>query len=318
MSNDSRTVRRIFGVFQSRKQSAVEVFSHFVKAVKIDRQIFAAFLTQQIILLFHTVVNHFDTAVDQPDIFDFSGGFFPDDRTAVGGIAQIIEFDITNFGRLFHAVVQNIFILYNAVKIAHFFRAIVHFERGSELRIGYKEAVSAAVVPAAGFAVVQLKIFIFGQRSFGRYDQILIAERIFRIALTEFKRCGNFFKVFAIHTAVKVSTNDSFAQTPPSADSYETSNLGVQIEKADYKLGQDGNVIGFICLNKEKSIKVEFVGERSYSTQMTQADRQAADLVYRLSQTLSVITQINKEIDEAKQKIAFIEKRMEERAHQTN
>lgn len=120
------------------------------------------------------------------------------------------------------------------------------------------------------------------------------------------------------HTAVKVSTNDSFAQTPPSADSYETSNLGVQIEKADYKLGQDGNVIGFICLNKEKSIKVEFVGERSYSTQMTQADRQAADLVYRLSQTLSAITQINKEIDEAKQKIAFIEKRMEERAHQTN
>ena len=120
------------------------------------------------------------------------------------------------------------------------------------------------------------------------------------------------------HTAVKVSTNDSFAQTPPSADSYETSNLGVQIEKADYKLGQDGNVIGFICLNKEKSIKVEFVGERSYSTQMTQADRQAADLVYRLSQTLSAITQLNKEIDEAKQKIAFIEKRMEERAHHTN
>lgn len=120
------------------------------------------------------------------------------------------------------------------------------------------------------------------------------------------------------HTAVKVSTNDSFAQTPPSADSYETSNLGVQIEKADYKLGQDNNVIGFICLNKEKSIKVEFVGERSYSTQMTQADRQAADLVYRLSQTLSAITQLNKEIDEAKQKIAFIEKRMEERAHQTN
>ena len=120
------------------------------------------------------------------------------------------------------------------------------------------------------------------------------------------------------HTAVKVSTNDSFAQTPPSADSYETSNLGVQIEKADYKLGQDDNVIGFICLNKERNIKVEFVGERSYSTQMTQADRQAADLVYRLSQTLSAITQLNKEIDEAKQKIAFIEKRMEERAHQTN
>lgn len=111
------------------------------------------------------------------------------------------------------------------------------------------------------------------------------------------------------HTAVKVSTNDSFAQTPPSADSYETSDLGVQIEKADYKLGEDDNVIGFICLNKEKSIKVEFVGERSYTTQMTQADRQAADLVYNLSQTLSAITQLNKEIEEANQKIAFIERK---------
>ena len=120
------------------------------------------------------------------------------------------------------------------------------------------------------------------------------------------------------HTAVKVSTNDSFAQTPPSADSYETSNLGVQIEKADYKWGEDDNVMGFVCLNKGRNIKVEFLGERSYTTQMTQADREAADLVYNLSQTLSAITQLNKQIEEANQKIAFIKKRMEERAYQTN
>ena len=44
------------------------------------------------------------------------------------------------------------------------------------------------------------------------------------------------------HTSVKVTAPDgTFAQTPPSKDSYETSDLGEQIEKADYKLGEDGS-----------------------------------------------------------------------------
>ncbi len=33
-------------------------------------------------------------------------------------------------------------------------------------------------------------------------------------------------------------------------------------EKADYKLGEDGNVIEFLNLNKDKNIRVEFIGDR--------------------------------------------------------
>lgn len=117
------------------------------------------------------------------------------------------------------------------------------------------------------------------------------------------------------HTAVRVScTDNSFAQTPPSADSYETSDLGIQIEKADYKLGEDDNVIGFVCLNGERNIQVEFLGDKNFKTQMSKADKEAASMVYDLSLTLSAITQLNKEIEEAKQKIEFIESK----THQSN
>ena len=60
------------------------------------------------------------------------------------------------------------------------------------------------------------------------------------------------------HISVKVIAPDgSFAETPASKDSYETTDLGEKIEKADYKIGEDGNVIGFLYLNKDKSIKVK-------------------------------------------------------------
>lgn len=115
------------------------------------------------------------------------------------------------------------------------------------------------------------------------------------------------------HTAVKVSANGSFAETPPSTDSYETSDLGIQIEKADYKLGKDGNVIGFITLNKDKNIRVDYIGERPYTTNMSANDRQAAASLYELSQILSAITQINKEKEEATLKMEFVKKKIEER-----
>ncbi|MBE6287148.1 MAG: hypothetical protein E7099_03010 [Mediterranea massiliensis] len=115
------------------------------------------------------------------------------------------------------------------------------------------------------------------------------------------------------HTAVKVSANDNFAETPPSTDSYETSDLGIQIEKADYKMGKDGNVIGFITLNKDKNIRVDYIGERPYTTNMTSNDRQAAASLYELSQILTAITQINEEKKEANLKIQFVKKKMEER-----
>ncbi|KAB5016071.1 hypothetical protein GAC71_19615, partial [Bacteroides thetaiotaomicron] len=90
------------------------------------------------------------------------------------------------------------------------------------------------------------------------------------------------------HVGVKVTTPDgSFAETPTSKDSYETSDMNEKIEKADYKLGEDGNVIEFLNLNKDKNIRVEFIGDRRYTTTMSPTDRQAVAGVYELSKILS-------------------------------
>lgn len=114
------------------------------------------------------------------------------------------------------------------------------------------------------------------------------------------------------HLGVKVIAPDgSFAETPSSKDSYETTDMGEKIEKADYKMGEDGNVIGFLYLNRDKNIRVEYIGERKYTTTMTPADRQALAAVYELSQLLASIQQIQKEREEANLKIGFVTKKME-------
>ena len=116
------------------------------------------------------------------------------------------------------------------------------------------------------------------------------------------------------HVAVRVTAPDgSFAETPAAKDSYETTDLGEKIEKADFKLGEDGNVMGFLYLNKDKNIKVNYQGERPYSITMTAADRQALASVYELAQLLSSMTEIKKNMEEANLKIEFVKKKMEER-----
>lgn len=116
------------------------------------------------------------------------------------------------------------------------------------------------------------------------------------------------------HFAVKVIAPDgSFAETPASKDSYETTDLGEKIEKADYKMGADGNVMGFLYLNRDKNIKVEYIGDRKYTTTMTTADRQALAGIYELSQLLSSIGQIKKEQEEANLKIQFVTKKIEQK-----
>ena len=116
------------------------------------------------------------------------------------------------------------------------------------------------------------------------------------------------------HFAVKVIAPDgSFAETPASKDSYETTDLGEKIEKADYKMGADGNVMGFLYLNRDKNIKVEYIGDRKYTTTMTPADRQALAGIYELSQLLSFIGQIKKEQEEANLKIQFVTKKIEQK-----
>lgn len=116
------------------------------------------------------------------------------------------------------------------------------------------------------------------------------------------------------HTVIKVTAPDgTFAQTPHSKDSYETENLGRKIEKADYKMGEDGGVMGFIYINREKPLKIEYIGDRRYSTSMSQSDRKAVESLYELSQLLSSMTQIKQEQEEAQQKIDFINKKILQR-----
>ena len=117
------------------------------------------------------------------------------------------------------------------------------------------------------------------------------------------------------HNAVKVIAADkSFAETPPSRDSYETTNLGEKIEMADYKQGEDGSVMDFIYLNKNQTLRVEYKGERSYAFALSAADRKALVETYELSKTLSSIEQIKKEIEEAKLKIEFVTRKMQHTA----
>ncbi|HJD77114.1 MAG TPA: hypothetical protein K8W04_13810 [Bacteroides reticulotermitis] len=117
------------------------------------------------------------------------------------------------------------------------------------------------------------------------------------------------------HTGVKVILPDgSFAETPASKDSYETTDGSEKIEKADYKLGEDGNVISFISSNKDKNIRVEYLGERKFNTTMSPTDRLAAAGVYELAQILSAIEQIKKEQEAANLKIGFVNKKSERNA----
>ena len=92
--------------------------------------------------------------------------------------------------------------------------------------------------------------------------------------------------------------------------------MNEKIEKADYKLGEDGNVIEFLHLNKDKNIRVEYMGDRTYKTTMSPTDRLAAANVYELAQILSAMEQIKKEQEEANLKIGFINKKKERKAQE--
>lgn len=119
------------------------------------------------------------------------------------------------------------------------------------------------------------------------------------------------------HTTVKVTEpGGTFAETPPSKDIYETTDLGEKIEKADFKIGSDGDVMGFLYLNRDKPIKVELKGDRTYNMVMPASDKQALAGVYELSQLLSAIQEIKKEKEEANLKIRFVNERMEKNAQE--
>ena len=115
------------------------------------------------------------------------------------------------------------------------------------------------------------------------------------------------------HTAVKVTAGDLFAETPASLDSYETTDWGKAIEKADYKLGNDGGVIAFLVANRDKkNIRLEFIGDRNYKTVMQPNDVKAIAELSELARILTGIEEIKKEQKEANLKIQFVTRKIEE------
>jgi hypothetical protein len=114
------------------------------------------------------------------------------------------------------------------------------------------------------------------------------------------------------HTSVKVSVGDTFAETPMSKDSYITTDLGRTIEKADYKVGEDGGVVGFIVANQDKNIQLTFVGDKTYRTAMQKNDRKAIAELTELARILSGMEEIRKQQKEANLKIQFVTRKIEE------
>jgi len=114
------------------------------------------------------------------------------------------------------------------------------------------------------------------------------------------------------HTSVKVSVGDTFAETPMAKDSYTTTDLGRTIEKADYKLGEDGGVAGFIVANADKNIQLTFIGDKTWRTAMQKTDRQAFVELTELARILSGMEEIRKQQKEANLKIQFVTRKVEE------
>ena len=114
------------------------------------------------------------------------------------------------------------------------------------------------------------------------------------------------------HTSVKVSVGDTFAETSMTKDSYTTTDLGRTIEKADYKVGEDGGVAGFIVANADKNIQLTFIGDKTWRTAMQKNDRKAFVELTELARILSGMEEIRKQQKEANLKIQFVNRKMEE------
>ena len=114
------------------------------------------------------------------------------------------------------------------------------------------------------------------------------------------------------HTSVKVSVGDTFAETPMTKDSYTTTDLGRTIEKADYKVGEDGGVAGFIVANADKNIQLTFIGNKTWRTAMQKNDRKAFVELTELARILSGMEEIRKQQKEANLKIQFVTRKIEE------
>ena len=64
------------------------------------------------------------------------------------------------------------------------------------------------------------------------------------------------------------------------------------------------------------NLKLQFIGDKTYTTSMTNSDREAIYKLSELAKTLSSIEQIKKDKDEANLKIRFVKRKMQEQSSQ--
>ena len=110
------------------------------------------------------------------------------------------------------------------------------------------------------------------------------------------------------HNKVKVSANNSYAESDNPISTYSSKHLGVITERVDFRFGKDEGIIGFIVLNGDKSIKVELSGKSTYTYTMRKEDVEAFTSLYNLSMLLRTIKELETAKQEAERHIEFIKR----------
>lgn len=109
------------------------------------------------------------------------------------------------------------------------------------------------------------------------------------------------------HRSLRVSAGGTFAQTPESGHLYESSDAMGKTERNDFALGADSGVVAFIAHHAGEPMKVDFIGDKTFSTTLTKQDTRAIADVYALALALQAAENINAMQDEATRKISFIQ-----------
>ncbi len=113
------------------------------------------------------------------------------------------------------------------------------------------------------------------------------------------------------HTAVKVSSGDSYAVCDKAFSSHNFRNLGVNNERLDFIYGEDGGIIDFISV-ATKPVTVELTGKEGSSKYTLRAeDAKAIASVAELSKILKSIDEFRKMAAEASRHITFVKKTRE-------
>ncbi|MGL4292295.1 MAG: hypothetical protein ACRCSQ_01745 [Bacteroidales bacterium] len=121
------------------------------------------------------------------------------------------------------------------------------------------------------------------------------------------------------HTGIKVEVKDgSHAQTLSipydGGNNYRFSDNGNQSEIVTYKKEKDNGVAGFINHYKNERIKVSYTGGKPYVIYLDDQSKKAIINTYELAMVLSDITRLGQEKKVAEGKIAFLKKRILEKA----